>query len=352
MIQDFLQQTFLQNRILDYLISFGVFLLSILAIGIFRRIVLRRLKAWAEKTATTLDDFLIGIAQKSLVPLLYFGAFYLSVQNLALNPTLEKAIDVIGVVLLTVFGIRFLLATLEHLIRDVWLKRKYDVTREKSVRGMLPAIKVIIWGVGIVFLLDNLGFKISAVIAGLGIGGIAVALAAQAILGDLFSYFSIMIDRPFEVGDFIIDREYLGTIEYIGIKTTRVRSLGGEQVIISNSDLTSSRVRNYKRMAKRRVVFKLGFTYQTSLQQLQEIPVVIRNIIKDINDTTFDRAHFASYGDFSLIFEVVYYVDGGDYNKYMDIQQEINFRIKEELEKRGVEFAYPTQTLFLSKTEK
>ncbi|MEE9289167.1 MAG: mechanosensitive ion channel domain-containing protein, partial [Bacteroidota bacterium] len=300
MFQDFLQQTFFQNRILDYLVSAGLFLLGVLIVTVFKRIVLRRLKSWAEKTATTLDDFLIHITGKSLVPLLYFGVFFLSTLSLTLNPTLEEAIEVIGVVLLTIVGILFFITIVEYTIRDLWLKKKYDVKREKSFRGVLPAIKVIIWALGLIFLLDNLGFKISAVIAGLGIGGIAVALAAQAILGDLFSYFAIMIDRPFEVGDFIIDGEYLGTIEHIGIKTTRIRSLGGEQLVLSNTDLTNSRVRNYKRMAKRRVVFRLGVTYQTTHQQLQEIPAIIRHIIEDIKDTDYDRAHFASYGDFSL----------------------------------------------------
>ena len=142
----------------------------------------------------------------------------------------------------------------------------------------------------------------------------------------------------------------MGTVEYIGIKTTRIRSLGGEQVIFSNTDLTDSLVRNYRLMEKRRVLFRIGVTYQTSLKQLKEIPKIIENIIKGTKDAAFDRAHFFSYGDFSLIFEVVYYVIGPDYNKYMDIQQEINFAIKEEFEKRGIEFAYPTQTLYLQKT--
>ena len=197
--------------------------------------------------------------------------------------------------------------------------------------------------------MDNLGFKISTVIAGLGIGGVAVGLASQAILKDLFSYFSIIFDRPFEVGDFIIIGEYLGSVEHIGAKTTRIRSLSGEQLIFSNTDLTDSRVRNYKRMEKRRVLFRLGVVYQTSLKQLKEIPGIIETVIKNVNDTIFDRAHFLSYGDFSLVFEIVYYVIGADYNKYMDIQQQINFAIKEEFERKGIEFAYPTQTLFVQK---
>ena len=220
---------------------------------------------------------------------------------------------------------------------------------ERSLQGILKITKLIIWGIAIVFFLDNMGFKISAVIAGLGIGGVAIALAAQAVLGDLFSYFAIIFDRPFEAGDFIIIGEYLGTIEHIGIKTTRIRSLGGEQLVFSNTDLTNSRVRNYKRMQKRRVLFKLGVTYQTSSQQLESIPKIIEKIIKSVKNTVFDRAHFSSYGDFNLIFEIVYYVMSADYNKYMDIQQEINYAIKKEFESHAIEFAYPTQTLHVVK---
>ncbi|MCK4384730.1 MAG: mechanosensitive ion channel [candidate division Zixibacteria bacterium] len=350
MLKDILEMSFFENSVLDYLIFLATLVVGILLVRIIKSIVLSRLKAWAEKTATTIDDFLIHIFEKTLLPLAYFGVFYLATRVLTLNPTLSKIIDVFGVILLTIFGIRFLVAIIKYALQTYWLKKEKDEAKERTIKGILRVIKVIIWGIGITFLLDNLGFKISTVIAGLGIGGVAVALAAQAILGDLFSYFSILFDRPFEVGDFIILDDYLGTIEHIGIKTTRVRSLGGEQLVFSNADLTNSRLRNYKRMAKRRVVFKLGVTYQTTLEQVKEIPTIIKNIIQNITDTVFDRAHFSSYGDFSLVFETVYYVMSRDYNKYMNIQQEINFVIKEEFEKRGIEFAYPTQTLFLEKT--
>jgi small-conductance mechanosensitive channel len=351
-MKDILQVSFLQNRILDYLIFLSIFVIGILVIRILKSIILNRLRAWSKKTATAIDDFLIHIFEKALLPILYFGAFYLSTRSLTLNLSLSKAIDVLGVVLLTILGIRFSVALINYALESYWTKREEDETkRRRGIKTVIPIIKVIVWGIGITFLLDNLGFKISAVIAGLGIGGIAVALAAQAILGDLFSYFVIFFDRPFEVGDFIIVGDYLGAVEHIGIKTTRIRSLSGEQIVFSNTDLTNSRVRNYKRMERRRVVFKLGVIYQTTFKQLQEIPKIIRNIIENINDTVFDRTHFFSYGDFSLIFEVVYYVLSSDYNKYMDIQEEINFAIKEEFEKRGIEFAYPTQTLFLEKTE-
>lgn len=350
MFKGFLQQTFFNNRILDYLICLSVFLIGIIVIQIFKRFLLKRLRKWAKRTATTIDDFLIRMIEKELLPLFYFGAFYVSIQGLTLNPALEKGINVLGLILLTIFGVRFLLAIIVYGLENYWVKKEKDVAKKQGLKGILMTVKVIAWGLAIIILLDNFGIKVSALIAGLGIGGVAIALAAQSILGDLFSYFSIFFDRPFEIGDFIIVGDLLGTVEHIGIKTTRVRSLGGEQLVFSNTDLTNSRVRNYKRMDKRRVVFRLGVTYETGLRELKEIPVVITNIIKGINDTVFDRAHFFSYGDFSLVFEIVYYVIGSDYNKYMDIQQEINLKIKEEFEKHGIEFAYPTQTLYLNKT--
>lgn len=350
MLEGILKQTYFQNTVLDYCVFLAIFIVGVLVIRIAKSIILVRLKSWAEKTQTTLDDFLVHIFEGTVIPLLYFGVLYLSAGYLTLITTLSRAMDILATVLVTIFAIRFLVAISSYGLETYFLKKEKDETKQRSLKGILTVIKVVIWGVGITFLLDNLGFKISTVIAGLGIGGVAVALAAQAILGDLFSYFAIFFDRPFEIGDFIIVGEYLGTVEHIGIKTTRVRSLSGEQLIFSNTDLTNSRVRNYKRMDKRRVVFKLGVTYQTGLEKLKEIPGIITDIIKSTNDAIFDRAHFFSYGDFNLIFEVVYYVMGSDYNKYMDIQQAINFRIKEEFEKRGIEFAYPTQTLYLQKT--
>jgi len=349
MIQQIIEKMFLGNRIADYLIAVFLLLAGSGAIKLFQHLLLKRLKKWAEKTATTLDDFLIGLIQRIVLPVAYFGVLYLSINTLNLHPLLKKAVDIIGMAILTIFTARLGTALISYGLEVYGIKRGKDLSLERSLNGILKVAKIIVWGLAIAFFLDNLGFKISAVIAGLGIGGVAVALAAQAILKDLFSYFAIIFDRPFEVGDFIIIGEYLGTIEHIGIKTTRVRSLGGEQLVFSNTDLTNSRLRNYKRMGKRRVVFKLGVTYQTSLDKLKTIPGIIEKAIKDVKDTTFDRAHFFSYADFSLVFEVVYYVLSRDYNKYMDIQQEINFAIKEAFEKQGIEFAYPTQTLYVNK---
>ena len=210
---------------------------------------------------------------------------------------------------------------------------------------MLIIVNVITWILGATFLIDNLGYDVTTLIAGLGIGGIAIALAAQTILGDLFSYFVIFFDRPFEIGDFIIVDDKLGTIEYIGIKTTRVRALGGEQLIFSNTDLTNARLQNYKRMEQRRVVFQLRTFYQTPREKLERISPMVKTIIESKKQTKFDRGHFSSFGESSYIFEFVYYVLSADYNIYMDIQQSIYFDIVQSFEKEGISFAYPMQLL-------
>lgn len=350
MLHDFLNQEFLRNRVADYAVFLAVLLGGILAVSVIRRIVMHRLRVLAEKTETTLDDFAIDIFRKLLVPLAYYGIFYMASTSLVLAPLPTKAIHVGGVVLLTFLTIQFVIAFSRYGIRTYAEKQGRDAARDHAVSGFMTVVRVVAWILGALFLLDNLGFRINTVIAGLGISGIAVALAAQAILGDLFAYFTIMFDRPFELGDFIITGDTMGVVERLGIKSTRISSLSGEQIILSNKDLTDSRVRNFKRMERRRVLFRLGVTYQTSLERLREIPGLIREIVGEIEDTAFDRAHFSSYGDFSLVIEVVYYVIGNDYGKYMDIQQRINFRIHEEFGRRGIEFAYPTQTLFLQKT--
>ncbi|MBE0636789.1 mechanosensitive ion channel family protein, partial [Candidatus Bipolaricaulota bacterium] len=195
--------------------------------------------------------------------------------------------------------------------------------------------------------LDNLGVNVSTLIATLGVGGIAIALAVQNILSDLFASLSIIVDRPFVIGDFIIVGEQMGNVEKIGLKTTRVRSLTGEQIIFSNSDLLSSRVRNYRRMYERRIAFTVGVTYQTTPEELEAIPVLIEGIVSCQPDVRFDRCHFKSLGDFALQIETVYYVLVSDYAVYMNVQQAINLGIMRAFAQRGIEFAYPTQTLFV-----
>ena len=349
-MQEILSHSILGNSIAGYLSSLGVFVGGMVIGHVFRRYVLSRLKKWADSTSTSIDDLLVKTIEKSLVPAFYFGVLYIALHTLTLAPDFERGLSIAAIVLITVLVVRSVISAVDYALES-HLKKSVDPTGgERQLKGIRGLLNFVIWTIALVFLLDNLGVKISAVVTGLGIGGIAVALAAQAVLGDLFSYFVIFFDKPFKIGDFIIVGDKMGVVEHIGIKTTRLRALSGEQLIFSNTDLTNSRVHNYKKMERRRVVFNLGVIYQTPGEKLKAIPRMVRSIIEKQNDATFDRGHFASYGDFSLNFEFVYYVTGADYNTYMDIQQAINLNIFEVFEKQSIEFAYPSQTIFMGKT--
>lgn len=323
--------------------------MAFISIKVFKKIGIHQLKNFAEKSSNLLDDWLIDLIESKVLPSAYVIALCLPIKHLNLSESLAKALHSLLWIVFSVAIIRVFIAVLSTLLQQYWAKSNSSDAHEKSLHGILFVLRFLTWSLGTILVLDNLGFQVSSVVAGLGIGGIAVALAAQTILGDLFSYVAILFDRPFIVGDFLIVGDLMGTVENIGIKTTRVRSLSGEQLIFSNNDLTNSRIRNFKRMETRRVVFKLGLTYQTSLEEIKKAPEIVKSIIESTPSTRFDRSHFASFGDFSLNLEAVYYVLSSDYNVYMDIQQDINFKVKEAFEKEGLDFAYPTQTLFVAK---
>ncbi|MEA5471011.1 mechanosensitive ion channel family protein [Spirulina sp. 06S082] len=350
MFVEILDREFLNNQVLDYIIACAIILIGLITINIVRAFFLQSLKRWAKRTTTTLDDKLIHISEKALIPVLYLGTIYLAIDKLNLHPILERTLDAILTIIATIFVIQLLSNISEYLLR-LYLVRQDNPNLMQSFRAIMPAIRIALWAVGFVFLLDNLGFDISALVASLGIGGVAIALASQGLLQDLFSYFSILLDRPFELGDFIVIGDYMGTVDNIGIKTTRLTSLTGEELIISNADLTASRLRNFKRMEKRRIVFKIGVVYQTSPEELKAIPEIIKKIITSIPEATFDRVHFSDYGDFSLNYEIVYFVNNNDYTVYMDIQQNINLALFQAFAENGIEFAYPTHVTYLQPTD-
>ncbi|HUX14265.1 MAG TPA: mechanosensitive ion channel family protein [Spirochaetia bacterium] len=347
----FLQTPILGRKILDYLIAVTILVATILVLEILRRALIRRDSHHADVTGEATDQqklgapFFLTLARRFVIPGLYIGAFYVAIRVLAPPEQYAVAIRSIFIVLITWLVVRFLVVAASSAFKHYVEGGDGGTNR---LRPLIAILNIAIWAVGVVFLLDNLGFKISTVIAGIGIGGIAVALAAQAVLGDLFSYFVILLDRPFELGDFLIFDDVLGSIEKIGLKTTRIRSLSGEQIIVANSILTGSRVRNYKRMERRRIVFTIGVTYDTGSKLLRQIPEIIRAAIESDPRTQFDRAHFAKYGDSSLDFEVVYYVLSAEYNHYMDIQQQVNLDLYERFEELGIEFAFPTRTLVIA----
>jgi small-conductance mechanosensitive channel len=321
----------------------------ILVLHLARKLALHHLERVAKTTETVIDDFLIEVVSATRILLVVATGLYLGAHFLTLAPRLEKFVDraFITVVLLQAgfWANRGLI---------FWLKlrlsrgEKEDEAASATTLSLLSFLgRVVLWVLVLLLVLDNLGLNVSALVTSLGIGGIAIALAVQNILGDLFASLSIAIDKPFVIGDFIVVDEVLGTVEHVGLKTTRLRSLGGEQIILSNNDLLKSRIRNYKRMQERRAVFFLGVTYDTSAELIEQIPGLIKQAVEAQPQARFDRAHFKSFGASSLDFEVVYYVLSPDFNVFMDVQQAINLQLLRVFGERSIAIAFPTQTLHL-----
>jgi small-conductance mechanosensitive channel len=349
-MNSFWDQVLWGNAIRDWIIAVAVIVAAMVLLRVFKYVILQRLKKLTDRSKSRFDDLLISLIGSFMVPLLYCFAVYYGLYYLKMGDKAKQLMNVAIMIVATFFIIRTVTSFISHFIQNFIRNEAEEETKRKQARGIVLIIKGVVWLIGLVFLIDNLGYDITTIITGLGIGGIAIALAAQTVLGDLFSYLVIFFDKPFEIGDFIIVDDKMGTVEYIGIKTTRLRTLGGEQLICSNTDLTNSRVHNYKRMEQRRVVFKFGVVYNTPAEKLKQIPLIVKTAIESMELTRFDRAHFLSFGDYSLNFEVVYYVLSADYNQYMDIQQNINLQLFQHFENEAIEFAFPTQTLLFSKT--
>lgn len=341
----FFSKVIYHNTVLDYFIALALITGGILLIRLLKRTILQRFKAWTQRTQNQYDDFIYRSIERFGIPWLYLTAAFIGVHYLTLSPKTANVIKIAFTAAFTFLIIRLIASVILALLEKFVRKQDEGPEKVKQLGGIMLIVNVFIWILGLLFLFDNMGYNVTTIITGLGIGGIAVALAAQNILGDLFNYLVIFFDRPFEIGDYIVVDEKSGTVEYIGIKTTRVQSLTGEQLVFANSDLTESRIHNHKRMHQRRASFKFGLVYQTPPQVLRTIPGIIKGIIESQDQTLFDRAHFASYGDSSLDFEVVYYVMNTDYSRYMDIQQEINLRMFEIFLEQGIGFAYPTRTI-------
>jgi small-conductance mechanosensitive channel len=347
---DLLDTSLYGNALRTWLIALGITIAAYAALRFVVWALRSRLDAHQDKTRTGIDDALSAALGKTHAVALLAVGIWIGAVVLTLPPRARR-------VVVSVAMIAFLFQTglwlSAAIVKWVALRRverlEEDAAGVMSMKVLSVALRLAIWSVVLLLALSNLGVDVTALVAGLGVGGVAVALAAQSILGDLFASLSIVIDKPFVLGDFLIIGDFLGSVEDIGMRTTRIRSLSGEQLVFSNNDLLQSRIRNYGRMYERRVAFSLGVTYQTPRAQLEAIPGIIREAIEAQDPVRFDRAHFQKYGDFALVFEAVYYVLAADYNKYMDVQQAINLRIHERFEDEGIEFAYPTQTLFLAR---
>ncbi|MEJ2217706.1 MAG: mechanosensitive ion channel family protein [Gemmatimonadota bacterium] len=347
-----LNWSFYGNSLERWLIAVGVAALVTLVLLFIRRVVGGRLEALAGRTTNDLDNLIADVFKHTHGFFLLLLGIYIGAQLLELP---ERGYEAVRIVVFFAFLVQVALwgnVLIRRLIEDYAKKRlEDDAAMATTVRFAGFIARMTLWVVIVLVALDNLGIQITTLVAGLGVGGIAVALAVQNILGDLFASLSIVLDKPFVIGDFIIVNDMMGTVEHVGLKTTRLRSLGGEQLVFANSDLLKSRIRNYKRMFERRIVFTFGVLYQTRRETLEKIPGIVKEIVEALDDTRLDRAHFARFGPSSLDFEVVYYVLKPDYNVYMDRQQAINLELMRRFEELGVEFAYPTQTIFVESAE-
>lgn len=347
----YLDYVFWGNSVYSWLIALGIILLSVIGIRLFRRIVLRRLKKWSASTSATWDDLLIIGIERLVVPILYVTFFYIAVKTLQLSPKAAKIVHTICMAAFTFFFLRLISAVCRRLLFAFSRHREDENSEEQPAAGFMIIVNIVIWIIGIVFLIDNLGYNVTTLITGLGIGGIAVALAAQTILGDLFSYFAIFFDKPFEIGDSITIGEQSGTVEKIGIKTTRIRTLSGDQLICANTDLTNSRVNNFKRLENRRILFTLRVVYNTPPEVLQKIPQLVKAIIDKQPHVEYGRGHLAALGDWSLNFEFVYNVLSPEYSVYMDVQHNIYLEIINVFNAESIYFAFPSQPLLPVKEE-
>lgn len=341
---DFLKsKAYFGNSLFDYGVAFVIFVSVIVGVAILRRIAVHYLHKLEKSSDNVFVAKLIMALRRRLLPITYSLAVYGVLSYLTVPAFVSKRIDKLVIVFISIFVIFFI----NDIVRDFGENYKSRIKRNPLPPGIISILQALVWIIGILVIFSNLGYNVSTLITGLGIGGVAIALASQAILGDLFNYFVILFDKPFKKGDSIQIDTQMGTVEYIGIKSTRIRSVGGEMLLISNTDLTKSRIRNYRAAKKRRCLMTLGVVYNTPAEKLRLLPDIIQKVVEGSPKTEFQRVHFSEFASSSLNFELSYFAMTTDYVEYTSIVQEVNFRLVEEFAKIGVEFAYPTQTLYV-----
>lgn len=335
------------NPLRTWLLALAVTLALGTALSALRRSLVRRLEARAATTSTTLDDLaatlLRGLGRWTVAVV----AIYVGSLGLALRPNLHALLRAVLVVVVAVQVGLWGQAVIRHVVTTRVERDDADGGTKTTAAFAAFAARIVLWALLLLLLLDNLGVNISSLLAGLGVGGIAVALAVQNVLGDVLASLSIALDRPFVVGDFIVVDSLAGTVEHIGLKTTRVRALTGEMLVLSNGDLLRSRLHNFKHLVERRIVLGFGVLYQTTADQLEAIPAMVREAVEATGKARFDRSHLKSFGASSLDFETVYYVLDPDYAVHMNVQQQVMLTLIRRFEASGIGFAYPTQTLYV-----
>ncbi len=350
----------------SFLKTLAIFCLSLLiswAIGmILKAVIVRKLSTWFKKTENKFDDIILDTI-RSVGLMLYLAiSILITNQFVKLPDIVVRFTKGAALIVIMYYIIRFITSFSDYFISvaiDKRIKKEAELENgEKTTkiiydpsitRFLKVTVKIVIWVLGIIVVLQNLDFDVSALVGGLGLAGIAIGFAMQNILEDVFSYITIFFDKPFKTGDFIVLGADSGTVKNVGVKSTRIKTLSGEELVVSNKELVTTRINNYKKMKERRVLFNIGVTYETDNKQLDKIPDIIKEVIEPMNKARFDRAHLKEFGEFSLNYEIVYFLEDKDYNFYMDTQEQINLKIKENFEKENIEFAYPTQTVFIEK---
>jgi small-conductance mechanosensitive channel len=344
-----LEITFLENSLMTWAAALVTAFLVLMVLLILKARIASAMAAFLRGIKEETGQLAEGVIQRTRFSFLFALAVYAGSLALRLPASYSSILDLLVILIFLIqaglWGVWIITFCADWAIE---LKKDKD-SADATVLGLVKFVsKTALWSVVVLVALGTLGVDITALVAGLGVVGIAVALAVQNILGDLFASLTIVLDKPFIVGDFIIVGDSMGTVERVGLKTTRIRSLSGEQLIMPNSDLLQSRIRNYKRMQERRVPFSIRVVYETTGDKLKRIPGILKEVIESQEMTRFDRAHFKDYGNFSLNFEIVYWVLSPEKSRSMDIQQAINLSILERFQKEGIEFAYPTQTIRLN----
>ena len=320
----------------------GGIALTFLISFVFKKILPRL----ANKTKSNFDDFIIREITNLIFPLGSIAVLFLAERKLQLPGGLNRPYELILTIAAAVVFVRLINRLGIRLLQGL-ARRSGREDIEQLVRTLFPLLKSLTWIVVSLIVLQSQGVKLTVVWGLLSAGGIGLGLALKEPAQELFAYLMILIDKPFTIGQFIAVDSVSATVEKIGVRSTHLRSLRGEIVVINNSTLTSSNIENFATMQQRRMIYSIGVTYQTTADQIQSIPTTIQTIIENTNHTIFNRCHFTTFGDYSLNFEIVYYIDNRDYTLAMDIQQSINLSIMRKFEEQGIEFAFPSQTLYL-----
>jgi small-conductance mechanosensitive channel len=332
-----LEQSFYGNSVLTWLFAAGSAVVAAVAVVALRRVAVRSLTARASGPYAGRVASALAALEGTRPWFLSVVALFVGAQFVALPSKADRFVDDVTLIAVIVQCAFWASKAMRR-----WLAHRIEASRETdaaaattvTVLGFFAQLGL--WSLVALLALENLGFNITALLAGLGVGGVAVALAAQSILGDVFASITIALDKPFAIGDFITFDDIMGTVESIGLKTTRLRSLSGEQIVISNTELLKSKLRNFKRLHERRIEFSLGVPLDTPAVKLAMIPGILRGAIEAQSRARFERAHFKKFGDSQLVFEAAFYVSDPDYNRYMDVQQAINLVVYARLQHEGV----------------